>query len=172
MLAASSSRRTVHVFNIAEAEKERQNKLEIAEAATTMTTTSINNTTNNHSSSSSLSSSQKIKQRWYDGILSNIKKTKDDETKDHQIIIRSIAKIKCEKPVIPNTIAMLPTKSYGMSSSDEEEEEGEELVAICFENGKLLVYAIPKNSSSRRKSRPRPVLADDIMFDSESALAS
>ncbi len=102
-----------------------------------------------------------------------MKKTNNDNESKIQIV-RSYAKIKCEKPVVPNTIAILPKIRSGRKTgtSIEEDNEGgdnEEFVAICFENGKLLVYSVRKNLS---RVRPRPVLADDIMFDSDSALAS
>ena len=139
MLAVSSSRGTVHIFSTVEAAK----------------VVKLVENRRNASEGESSNSLPSVKKRWYDGLLSNIKKksSNDDETKP--FLIRSIAKIKCRKPIVPNIVAMLPTH---LNDSDE-------LVAICFENGKLLVYAIPKYNASRIKPRPKPVLADDIMFD-------
>ena len=128
-LAISSSRGTVHVFNIIEAAKvikeEEDKKTRI-----------------DHNG-----------QRWYDGLLSTIKSSRKDR-QSIPIIIRSVAKIRFKKPTAPNTISMLPIG------------EDSNCVAICFEDGKLLMYAIA-NTSRMKKSRPRPVLADDIMFDNE-----
>lgn len=134
MLAISSSRGTVHVFNIIEAAKvtkEEEDK----------------KARKDHNG-----------QRWYDGLLSTMKSSRKDQ-ESIPIIIRSVAKIRFRKPTAPNTIAMLPI----VSKSEEESN----CVAICFEDGKLLVYAIANTSIRMKKNRPRPVLADDIMFDSE-----
>ena len=117
--------------------------------------------------SESSSSASSLKQRWYDGILSSMKKSSVDEESKPHIILRSVAKITCPKPVIPNTITILP-KNSDVSPSSISEVERNENVAICFEDGKLLVYAIKPS----RRMKVRPVLADDIMFDSDSALAS
>jgi hypothetical protein len=172
MLAVSSSRGTVHVFHLADYARmdkcitmSRDDDEEVEVVATL--------------------DMMENKKRWYDGLLSNIKQTSsnsnggggkaDEETRQ---IIRSIAKIKCEKPVIPNIIAMLPTSTSATYNQDDEKRE--ELVAICFENGKFLVYAMATKMSTSRSSNnnegkrmkmwPRPILADDIMFESESAL--
>ncbi len=172
MLAVSSSRGTVHVFNTTEAAK-------VAKSANPDMISYTHNdrvgrsgdTGNEVAMVGSYLPTSSPKKRWYDGILSNMKKAnKEDESKKAHII-RSIAKIKCEKPVVQNTVAILPTRGYksAFSSSLNDKKCEDEFVAICFENGKLLVYAICKN---RIKLRPRPVLADDIMFDSESALSS
>lgn len=168
MLGVSSSRGTVHVFNLIEEDKLTNREEDVVVGST------HDNANDNTTKSSS-------KQRWYDPLLSSIKKAKNNENgttgnnSAKMKIIRSIAKIKCErKPaVVPNTIAMLPMVAWKDNEvgGGKEEEEGGCHVAICFDNGKLLVYAVRKSSSSMIKARPRPILADDIMFDSEDAIS-
>eukprot|EP00551_Chaetoceros_affinis_P007518 CAMPEP_0203684910 /NCGR_PEP_ID=MMETSP0090-20130426/48275_1 /ASSEMBLY_ACC=CAM_ASM_001088 /TAXON_ID=426623 /ORGANISM="Chaetoceros affinis, Strain CCMP159" /LENGTH=983 /DNA_ID=CAMNT_0050554091 /DNA_START=64 /DNA_END=3018 /DNA_ORIENTATION=- len=164
MIASSSSRGTVHVFQLTEESRIKEHNGMSSYIHDDSHSAGWRAEAGTIRSSSS-------KQRWYDNILSSIKKTnKEDDSKIQ--IVRSIAKIKCEKPVVPNTIAILPkrrtVKMIGLNTGEENDDD--EYVAICFENGKLLVYAVRKNPSMI--VRPRPVLADDIMFDSESALAS
>lgn len=164
MLAVSSSRGTVHVFHLTDEDKLTK-KINLDE----------DKRHDIDDGQSSLKSSSK--QRWYDPLLSSVKKSKNNEdgTKaatSKMKIIRSIAKIKCEKKpsVVPNTIAILPTTKT-TSSKDDYGDEEDSHVAICFENGKLLIYAIRKSTSSMMKIRPRPVLADDIMFESNDAIS-
>ena len=162
-MAVSSSRGTLHIFELTEEDR------------------LTNDNKNEENAEHDKASSSKQHQRWYDPILSSMKTSKnhddgqstssggDGGASTKMKIVRSIAKIKCErKPaVIPNTVAMLP--SVGRNGSEEDQNEDCH-VAICFENGKLLVYAISTRSSSLIKNRPRPVLADDIMFDSIDAI--
>lgn len=167
LLAVSSSRGTLHIFELTEEDR----------------LTKENN--NEDDQDDEKTSSQQHRQRWYDPILSSMKTSKNHDdgtstssgggsgggTSTKMKIVRSIAKIKCErKPtVIPNTVAMLPPPG-GRNGSEGDQNNDDCHVAICFENGKLLVYAISARSSSLIKNRPRPVLADDIMFDSNDAI--
>lgn len=170
MLAVSSSRGTVHIFSIIEAAKLTK---DMQIASQEQGYGGANHGSKVRMAGQSDSYSSKIKKRWYDGFLSNMKQTKNDENESKPLIIRSVAKIKCKKPITPNIVAMLPIPSACKALTSSGGNHGENIiVAICFGDGKLLVYTIHKHNLTGLKYRPRQILADDIMFENDSAIQS